>query len=40
VPFPEAAAQIQQYLEQQQRQELGKAFVDGLKSKRKVEIFI
>jgi peptidyl-prolyl cis-trans isomerase C len=40
VPFPEAAARIQQYLEQQQRQELGKAFVDGLKAKRKVEIFI
>jgi len=40
VPFPEAAPQIQQYLEQQQRQTLGKAFVDGLKAKRKVEIFI
>ena len=40
VPFPEAAAQIQQYLEQQQRQSLGKAFVDGLKAKGKVEIFI
>jgi peptidyl-prolyl cis-trans isomerase C len=40
VPFPEAAAQIQQYLEQQQRQTLGKAFVDGLKAKRKVEIYI
>jgi peptidyl-prolyl cis-trans isomerase C len=40
VPFPEAAAQIQQYLEQQQRQALGKAFVDGLKAKRKVEIYI
>jgi peptidyl-prolyl cis-trans isomerase C len=40
VPFPEAAAQIQQYLEQQQRQALGKAFVDGLKAKHKVEIYI
>ena len=40
VPFPEAAAQIQQYLEQQQRQALGKTFVDGLKAKHKVEIYI
>ena len=40
VPFPEAAAQIQQYLEQQQRQALSKAFVDGLKAKHKVEIYI
>jgi peptidyl-prolyl cis-trans isomerase C len=40
VPFPEAAGQIQQYLEQQQRQTLSRAFVDGLKAKRKVEIFI
>jgi peptidyl-prolyl cis-trans isomerase C len=40
VPFPEAAGQIQQFLEQQQRQSLGKAFVDGLKAKRRVEIYI
>ncbi len=40
MPFAQAAGQIEQYLQQQQRQTLGKAFVDGLKAKRKVEIFI
>jgi peptidyl-prolyl cis-trans isomerase C len=40
VPFPEAAAQIQQYLENEQRKSLGNAFVASLKAKRKVEIFI
>jgi peptidyl-prolyl cis-trans isomerase C len=40
VPFVEAAAQIQEYLEQQQRQEKGKALVDQLKAKGKVQIFI
>lgn len=40
VPFVEAAAQIEQFLEQQQRQEKGKALVDQLKAKGKVEIFI
>jgi peptidyl-prolyl cis-trans isomerase C len=40
VSFPEAAGQIQQYLEQQQRDTLAKAFVESLKAKRKVEIFI
>lgn len=40
VPFAQAAGQIEQYLQQQQRQTLGKAFVDGLKAKRKVEVFI
>lgn len=40
VPFVEAAAQIEQFLEQEQRQEKGKALVDQLKAKGKVEIFI
>jgi peptidyl-prolyl cis-trans isomerase C len=40
VPFVEAAAQIEQFLEQQQRQEKSKALVEQLKSKGKVEIFI
>jgi peptidyl-prolyl cis-trans isomerase C len=40
VPFVEAAAQIQDFLEQQQRQEKGKALVDQLKAKGKVQIFI
>lgn len=40
VPFVEAAAQIQEFLEQQQRQEKGKALVDQLKAKGKVQIFI
>lgn len=40
VPFVEAAAQIQEFLEQQQRQEMSKALVDQLKAKGKVEIFI
>jgi peptidyl-prolyl cis-trans isomerase C len=40
VPFPEVAGKIQQFLEQEQRQTMSKAFVDSLKAKRKVEIFI
>jgi peptidyl-prolyl cis-trans isomerase C len=40
VPFVEAASQIEQFLEQQQRQEKGKALVNQLKAKGKVEIFI
>jgi peptidyl-prolyl cis-trans isomerase C len=40
IPFVEAAAQIEQFLEQQQRQEKGKALVEQLKSKGKVQIFI
>jgi peptidyl-prolyl cis-trans isomerase C len=40
VPFVEAAAQIEQFLEQEQRQQKGKALVDGIKAKGKVEIFI
>lgn len=40
VPFVEAAAQIEQFLEQQQRQEKSKALVEQLKSKGKVQIFI
>jgi peptidyl-prolyl cis-trans isomerase C len=40
IPFPEVAGQIQQFLEQQQRQTMSKTFVDSLKAKRKVEIFI
>jgi peptidyl-prolyl cis-trans isomerase C len=40
VPFVEAAAQIEQFLEQEQRQQKGKALVDAIKAKGKVEIFI
>lgn len=40
VPFVEAAVQIEQFLEQQQRQEKSKALVEQLKSKGKVQIFI
>ena len=40
VPFVEVAGQIQQFLEQEQRQEKGKALVDQLKAKGKVQIFI
>jgi hypothetical protein len=36
----EAAAQIQEYLEQEQRQSKSKALVDQLKAKGKVQIFI
>jgi peptidyl-prolyl cis-trans isomerase C len=40
VPFSQAAAQIQQFLEQQAQQDGGRAFVSTLKSKGKVTIFI
>lgn len=40
VPFAEVTSQIQEFLEQQQRQEKAKSFVDSLKAKGKVEIFI
>lgn len=40
VPFVEVAGQIQQFLEQEQRQEKSKALVDQLKAKGKVQIFI
>jgi peptidyl-prolyl cis-trans isomerase C len=40
VSFPEAAAQIQKHLEDEQRKSLAGSFVAGLKAKRKVEIFI
>ena len=40
VPFVEAAAQIQEFLEQEQRQDKGKALVDQIKAKGKVQIFI
>ena len=40
VPFVEVAGQIQKFLEQEQRQEKGKALVDQLKAKGKVQLFI
>jgi peptidyl-prolyl cis-trans isomerase C len=40
VPLDEVKAQIQQYLENQARQEATQAFVEGLKAKGKVEILI
>ena len=40
VPFAEVAGQLQQFLEQEQRQEKSKALVDQLKAKGKVQIFI
>ncbi len=40
VPFTEAAAQIQEFLENQQRQDKGKALVEQLKAKSKVQLFI
>lgn len=40
VPFVEVAGQIQQFLEQEQRQDKGKALVDQIKAKGKVQIFI
>lgn len=40
VPFEQAKPQIQQYLEQQNRQKETQAFVEGLRNKGKVEIFI
>ncbi|MBK5298403.1 MAG: peptidylprolyl isomerase [Vicinamibacteria bacterium] len=40
VPFVEVAGQIQQFLEQEQRQEKSKALVDQLKAKGKVQIFV
>ncbi len=40
VPFAEVAGQIEQFLEQEQRQEKGKALVNQLKAKGKVQIFI
>lgn len=40
VPFVEAARQIEEYLEQEQRQEKSKALVEAIKAQGKVEIFI
>ena len=40
VPFVEVAGQIQEFLENEQRQEKGKALVNQLKAKGKVQIFI
>ncbi len=40
VPFSEVAGQIQQFLEQQAKQEKTKAFVAGLRAKGKVDIYI
>jgi peptidyl-prolyl cis-trans isomerase C len=40
VPFAQAAAQIQEFLEQQAQQDGGRAFVASLKAKGKVTIFI
>jgi len=40
VPFDEAKGQIQQFLEQQNRSQQAEAFVNALKTKSKVEIFI
>jgi peptidyl-prolyl cis-trans isomerase C len=40
VPFAQAAPKIQEYLEQQAQSEKGKAFVDSLKAKGTVEIYI
>jgi peptidyl-prolyl cis-trans isomerase C len=40
VPFDQAKGQIEQYLQQQNRQRETEAFVAGLRSKGKVEIFI
>ena len=40
VPFAEVTGQLQQFLEQEQRQEKSKALVDQLKAKGKVQIFI
>lgn len=40
VPFAQAAGQIQEFLENEQRQQKGKALVDQLKSKGKVQIYI
>jgi peptidyl-prolyl cis-trans isomerase C len=40
VPFADVAGKIQQFLEQEQRNDKGKAFVESLKAKSKVEIFI
>jgi len=40
VPFVEAARQIEQFLEQEQRQQKGKALVDGIKAKGNIQIFI
>lgn len=40
VPFEQAKTQIEQYLEQQNRQKETQAFVDGLRTKGKVEIYI
>ena len=40
VPFAEVTSQIEEFLEQQQRQTRAKAFVDALKARGKIEIFI
>jgi peptidyl-prolyl cis-trans isomerase C len=40
VPFSEVAAQIEQYLRQEQQQEKTKAFIDQLKTRGKVEVLI
>ena len=40
VPFPEVAAQIQQFLEQKAQQDQSRAFVQALRAKSKVDIFI
>jgi peptidyl-prolyl cis-trans isomerase C len=40
VPFGEVSARIEQYLQQEKRQEKTKAFVEGLKTRGKVEVLI
>jgi peptidyl-prolyl cis-trans isomerase C len=40
VPFAEAAPQIEQFLKQEQQQQKTRAFVNGLKAKGKVDIYI
>jgi peptidyl-prolyl cis-trans isomerase C len=40
VPFAQAAPRIEQYLRQEQQQELTKAYVQGLRGKNKVEVLI
>jgi peptidyl-prolyl cis-trans isomerase C len=40
VPFEKVSERIKQYLEQQQKQERARAFIDGVKSKSKIEVLV
>ena len=40
VPIDKVSDQIRQYLEQQNKQKRARAFIDGVKSKAKIEVLV